>query len=67
MVEDEVRRALAGLQIPAGLVEREAAHCLTCDGALDGKRRHAKYCSSRCRVRAHRARQRTPHSAVRAA
>jgi hypothetical protein len=58
MVEDEVRRALAGLSVP-GVVVRDTAQCLNCAGPLDGKRRHAKYCSSRCRVRAHRARQRT--------
>jgi hypothetical protein len=60
MVEDEVRRALAGLSVP-GVVVRDTAQCLNCAGALDGKRKHAKYCSSRCRVRAHRARQRTVH------
>jgi hypothetical protein len=54
IVEDEVRRILLGLPPTAGA----PPICLQCRARLDGRRRHARYCTNRCRVRACRERRR---------
>jgi hypothetical protein len=52
IVEEELRRVLAGLPVAPGVPV-----CLQCRARLDGRRRHARYCTSRCRVRACRERR----------
>jgi hypothetical protein len=59
LVEEEVQCVLPGLL--ASLLGESVPVCVQCLARLDGRRRHTRYCTNRCRVRAYRARRHRAH------